>query len=222
MDFGMNFRCKFRLLAASSALFLAAWFGGAPHAGAQEAGNSLQSFLSYFGIKPNTADESIDYRPRAPLAVPPRLDLPQPKEAPRDPSWPKDQDAAAPRRAGFDSHTPAAQVRENPGSGGPAADSRQERGALPADGPRDECESSSGTALCLSTPWKMLKSVVNVFHPATPEPGPEPKRKYLTDPPPGYQRPVGGAKAASEPKEASSAASAPSAPAEISKTAIGN
>ncbi len=222
MNFGINFRRKFRLLAALPALFLSAWFGSAPQAGAQEAGNSFQSFLSYFGMKPNAGEESIDYRARAPLAVPPRLDLPQPKEAPRDPSWPKDPDAAAQRRAGLDSHTPAAQVRENSGSGGPAADSRQERGALPADGPRDECEASSGTALCLSTPWKMLKSVVNVFHPSTAEPGPEPKRKYLTDPPPGYQRPVGGAKAASEPKETPSAANAPAAPAENSKASIGN
>jgi hypothetical protein len=182
----------------AAALVFAGGLGGGQQACAQEASNPFKSFLSYFGIKPNADGDSIDYRARAPLAVPPRLDLPKPKEASRDPSWPKDPDADAQRRAALDSHTPVTQTPQNSGSGTSSAEPQQGRGALPADGPRDECEANSGTALCLSAPWKMLKSVVNVFHPDTVQPGPEPARKYLTEPPPGYQQPATIAKAAQE------------------------
>ena len=198
MNMGMNVWRGFSFFAATSALVVSAWLCNAPHACAQEASNSFKSFLSYFGMQPNAGDESIDYRARAPIAVPPRLDLPQPKAASRDPAWPKDPDAAAQRRAALDSHTPAAQAPANSGSVTPAADPQQGRGALPADGSRDECEAGSGPALCLSTPWKLLKSVVNSFHRDTVQPGPEPARKYLTEPPPGYQQPATIAKAAQE------------------------
>jgi hypothetical protein len=196
MNFKVRIWYRLRLIAAASALVLAGGLGNGQQAGAQEASNAFKSFLAYFGMRqPNADDESIDYRARAPLAVPPRLDLPKPKEAARDPSWPKDPDSAAQRRAALDAHTPVAQVPGNTGT--PAsAESQQGRGALPADGPRDECEAHSGMALCLSTPWKFLKSVGNVFHPV--QPGPEPARKFLTDPPPGYQQPANASKAAGE------------------------
>jgi hypothetical protein len=198
MNFGASIWYRLRLIAAACALVVAAGLGNGQQAAAQEAGNAFKSFLTYFGMRqPNANDESIDYRARAPLAVPPRFDLPKPKESARDPSWPKDPDAAAQRRAALDAHTPVAQVPGNTGT--PAsAESQQGRGGLPADGPRDECEANSGMALCLSTPWKFLKSVGNVFHPGTVQPGPEPARKFLTDPPPGYQQPAVASKAAGE------------------------
>ncbi|MCI0600658.1 MAG: hypothetical protein L0Y60_14270, partial [Beijerinckiaceae bacterium] len=74
------------------------------------------------------------------------------------------------------------------------------RGPLPEEGPPDECLANSGTAsLCLYTPWKMLKSVTNVFSSDTVEPGPEPARKFLTEPPSGYRQATGAAKATIEP-----------------------
>lgn len=224
MNSGMNVQRRFSLATASSVLVLSGWLGVGQHASAQEANNSFKSFLTYFGMQPNAGDESIDYRARAPLAVPPRLDLPQPRDASRDPSWPKDADPAAQHRAALDSHTPVAQVPGNSSSVTPSADSEHERGALPADGPRDECEASSGAAMCLSTPWKALKSFVNSFHSEAAQPGPEPKRKYLTDPPPGYQQPAAVAKPAPDPKETpnSAGAPAPAVPAQSSKASIGN
>jgi hypothetical protein len=198
MSLDMNVWRGFTFFVVTSALVVSAWLGNAPQACAQEANNSFKSFLSYFGMQPNAGDESIDYRARAPIAVPPRLDLPQPKAASRDPAWPKDPDAAAQRRAALDSHAPVAQAPANSGSVTPAADPEQGRGALTANGPRDDCEAGSGPALCLSTPWKLLKSMVNSIHPDTVQPGPEPARKFLTDPPPGYQQPAIAAKAAGE------------------------
>ncbi|MBO0733801.1 MAG: hypothetical protein J2P49_05685 [Methylocapsa sp.] len=161
-------------------------------ANAQEAASSFKTFLGYFGVRPDSG-ESIDYRARPPVVVPPRFDLPQPKEAASDPSWPRDPDIASERRAAVDSHTPvaksAADTQPGPQTG---------RDALPSDGPRDECEAGSGTAMCVTTPWKMLKSVTNVFHSEQAQPGPEPARKYLVEPPAGYRQPVNAAKAGAE------------------------
>ncbi len=186
MNFDAYIRCRFSFLAAMTALLCAGVLTGAPQARAQEAGKSL---LGFFGLQSNKDDESIDYRARAPIVVPPRLDLPKPEAAARDPSWPKDPDVAAERRAALDSHTPAAQVT-------PSA--QAEKGSLPAEGPPDECQ-ASGSALCLSTPWKILKSVTNGFTSSdTVQAGPEPVRKFLTEPPPGYRHPAGVANAANE------------------------
>ena len=184
MNFDAKVRRGFSLVAATSALLCAGGLAGAPQARAQEAAKSLLGFL---GVQSNKDDESIDYRARAPIVVPPRLDLQKPKEATRDPSWPQDPDVAAKRRAALDSHTPAAQGAPN---------SRAETGSLPAEGPPDECQASE-KAFCLSTPWKVLKSVTNGFTSSdTVQAGPEPVRKYLTEPPPGYRQPAAVAKAA--------------------------
>jgi hypothetical protein len=200
----MNFDAKvwrrFSLVAATSALLCAGGLASAPEARAQEATKSL---LGFFGLQSTKDDESIDYRTRAPIVVPPRLDLPKPKEATRDPSWPKDPDIAAQRRAALDSHTPAAQVTPN---------ARAEGDSLPAEGPPDECQ-ASGTALCLSTPWKVLKSVTNGFTSSdSVQPGPEPVRKYLTEPPPGYRQPAAVTKAATEAPKDKPEPSNPAAP----------
>jgi hypothetical protein len=193
---GMNFRYRFRLAAASAALFC---LGGLTEEGAsaQDAGSSTKSFLSYFGLQ-SGSDGSIDYRSRPPIVVPPRFDLPKPKEAARDSSWPQDPDIAAERRAALDSHTPVAQTPENARNGTSQTQSQEGQGAVPAEGPPDECETNSGTALCLSSTLKSLKSVTNVFHPETAQLGPEPARKYLTDPPSGYRRPTGDGKVGGE------------------------
>jgi hypothetical protein len=185
MNFDAKVRRRFSFVAATSALLFAGGLIGAPQVHAQEAAKSM---LGFFGLQSNKDDESIDYRVRAPIVVPPRLDLPKPKEATRDPSWPKNPDIGVERRAALDSHTPVAQVTPN---------TRAETGSLPAEGPPDECQ-ASGKALCLSSSLKALKSVTNVFHPETVQLGPEPVRKYLTDPPSGYRQPTGDGKVTGE------------------------
>jgi len=52
-----------------------------------------------------------------------------------------------------------------------------------------------------------LKSIVTGSHSDTVQPGPEPPRKYLTEPPPGYRQVTGVAKATIEaPKDQPDAA----------------
>jgi len=197
MNFDAKMRRRFSLAAAMSALLCAGGLTGVAQVRAQEA---AKSFLGFFGLQSNRDDESIDYRARAPIVVPPSRELPKPKEATRDPSWPKDPDLAAERRAALDSHTPAAQGAQSQGAGA---------NPLPAEGPPDECQ-ASGAALCLSTPWKVLKSVTNGFTSSDKvQAGPEPARKFLTEPPPGYRQPAADSKAAVEaPKDKSGPADA--------------
>ena len=78
---------------------------------------------------------------------------------------------------------------------------------MPSDGPPDECQAGAGTPICLYAPWKALKSMVTGFHSDTVEPGTEPERRYLTEPPPGYRKATGAAKATIEaPKDKPDAA----------------
>jgi hypothetical protein len=223
MNFDVNIRRRFSFAVATATLLSAGGFASIPQACAEDA-SSFKSFLGYFGVKSNNDEEAIDYHPRAPLVVPPRLDLRQPKEAARDPSWPKDPDIAAQRRAALDSHTPVAQTTANSRTGTSQTQTQQGSSALPAEGPPDECEASSGTALCLSTPWKALKSVANVFHSETIQPGPEPPRKYLIEPPPGYREPTSVAKATGEATKDKPDAAEPAAPvrSQRPKTSIEN
>jgi hypothetical protein len=185
-------------MAVAPILCVAAIASGAP-ARAQEDTNVFNSMLGFFGKQFDKEQESIDYRARAPIVVPPRTDLPPPKEAVRDPAWPKDPDIAAERRAALDSRRPAPQLTPNSRAEISQSELQRGRGPLPSDGPPDECQAGAGKALCLYTPWKVLKSFVTGFQSDTVQPGPEPPRRYLTEPPAGYRQATGGAKATIEP-----------------------
>lgn len=150
--------------------------------------NPVNSVLGFFGMQFDKDRESIDYRARAPLVVPPRLDLPKPKVAARDPSWPNDPDIAERRHAAAAAQRPAPQITPNTR----VEMSPQELAAgrtseTPKAGPPDDCQASAGTPLCLYTPWKVLTSMVGGA-PDKVDPGVEPDRRYLTEPPVGYRR----------------------------------
>jgi hypothetical protein len=195
MKFDILLRHRFGLAEAAAVLLSVAGFASATPARAAEDTNMFNSVLGFFGMQFDKEQDSIDYRARAPVVVPPSTDLPPPKKAVRGPAWPNDPDIAAERRAALDSRRPAPQVTPNSRVEMSQTELQQGRGPMPADGPPDECEAGAGTHLCLYTPWKVLKSVVNVFHSDTVQPGPEPPRKYLTEPPPGYRQATGVAKA---------------------------
>lgn len=182
-------------LAAGAAFFGFAAFSSAVPARAQEDTNPFNSMLGFFGMQFDKEQDAIDYRARAPIVVPPHMDLPPPKEAARDPSWPKDPDVYAERRAAMDSHRPAPQITPNTRTELTQAELQQGKGPMPTDGPPDECQASAGTPICLYAPWKAVKSIMAGFHPDTVQPGPEPDRRYLTEPPPGYRKPTAVAKA---------------------------
>lgn len=195
MNFGLGLRHGPRLAAVLFAgLGLGLAWGSAP-ARAFEDTNTFNSMLGFFGMQFDKDEATIDYRARPPLVVPPRFDLPPPKEAKRDPAWPNDPDVAAERRAALESQRPAPQITPNTKVEMSQRELEQKKSQLPSDGPPDECQASAGTPICLYAPWKALKSIVTGFRSDTVVPGPEPPRKYLTEPPPGYRQATGIAKA---------------------------
>jgi hypothetical protein len=198
MTLGMVGRLGLCSAVASTAFLLVSVVNGATPAWAEEGTNTVNSVLGFFGMRFDKDDTSIDYHARPPLVVPPRLDLPQPKAAARDPSWPKDPDVAAERRAALQAQRPVPQIAPSSGGENGQVELQQHKSALPSDGPPDECQAGSGPALCLSTPWKALSSIVTGLHSDTAPTGPEPARKFLTEPPPGYRQATGAAKAAAE------------------------
>jgi hypothetical protein len=185
--------------AAVAALLTLAAFSSAAPARAQEDTNMFNSVLGFVGMQFDKEQDSIDYRARAPIVVPPRTDLPPPKEAVGDPAWPKDPDVVEERRKAMDSRRPAPQITPNRRVEMTQTELQQGKGPMPTDGPPDECQAGAGTPICLYAPWKALKSMVTGFHSDTVQPGPEPERRYLTEPPPGYRKVTGVAKATIEP-----------------------
>lgn len=154
----------------------------------QEDTNTFNSMLGFFGLQFDKEDEAIDYRARAPLVVPPdRSTLPEPKEAKHSPNWPKDPDVAERRRAALDSRRPAPI---------PSPNSRPELSPQELEGgqggsantkPGDDCQATSGTWACLYAPWKLLETAFGGGKSDKVEPGVEPPRRYLTEPPLGYR-----------------------------------
>jgi hypothetical protein len=154
----------------------------------QEDTNTFNSMLGFFGLQFDKEEEAIDYHARPPLVVPPdRQTLPEPKEASHAPNWPKDPDAAERRRAALDSKRPAPI---------PSPNSRVELSPQELEGgqggsvntkPADECQATSGTWSCIYAPWKLLETAFGGGKSDKVEPGVEPPRRYLTEPPLGYR-----------------------------------
>jgi hypothetical protein len=204
--------------AAAPALCLTAVFAAAALMGAsparaqapQEDTNPVNSVLGFFGMQFDKDKEDIDDRARPPLVVPPRLDLPAPKQVAHNPDWPKDADVEERRHAAAAAQRPAPQITPNTRVEMSANELQSTRGDLPKEGPPDECQVSAGTPICLYTPWQILQSVTGLGggKPNSVEVGDaEPGRTYLTEPPSGYRKPTGTATATIEaPKEAPDAA----------------
>jgi hypothetical protein len=165
----------------------------------QEDTNPVNSMLGFFGMQFDKDKEDIDYRARAPLVIPPRLDLPAPKQAARGADWPKDPQIEERRHAAVAAQRPAPQITPNTRVEMSAAELQAQRHAdAPAAGPPDDCQAGAGTPICLYTPWKLLQSFGSPSQINTADIGVEPPRKYLTEPPPGYRKPTAAASATIE------------------------
>ncbi len=202
-------RARHQAPAASGLLVLAvstvAILGSAAPAWTEEAANPLTSMFGLFGAPPPDKDqEAIDYRPRAPLVVPPSRDLPAPKQAVRDPAWPKEPDAAARRKAALDSRRPAPGAASSPVAE-PEPQGSQAKAAEPAKSDENEGEcllNGTGPQSCFQAPWKLLVSTFGGGGSAdAAKPGVEPARKVLTEPPAGYRTATVVPKSESKPDE---------------------
>lgn len=165
----------------SAALVIGASMCTVP-ASAQDAKGGLEGMLSHFGVKVEKDEEAIDYRPRAPLVVPPSRNLPAPQEAVRDPAWPKDPGIDAQRRAALDSRRPAPQA--NPPSRPEPAPKEQQAGPAKPDEHEGECLlNDTGPRSCL----RVFRTFFGADEADKPKSGEEPTRKLLTEPPAGYR-----------------------------------
>ena len=200
------------VLLAAAAMFAFGLMGGTPARALDDGqesvldsvlglGKSLLGFTDDEDAKPR-----IDYRERAPIVVPPKMQLREPMApvAQRNAAWPVDQDlakqraavaaAAKPRGNNVDADPLPARDLQRYGRIAPTPRG-QERGGCTAD----------GDLLC--NPYEYWTKTANIRGPADTSKdivaGAEPKRAHLSDPPTGYRRPTKSVKATFEPKDTS-------------------
>jgi hypothetical protein len=199
MVFG-RFHLRMAGIAASAAL-LAGSLSVMPAQAAEDT-NTFNSFLGFFGMQfDKEQEDSIDYRARAPLVVPPKLDLPPPQSADaRHPAdWPTDPDVYARRKAQADSHRPAPQITPNTRPEMTKDQLLANRGEMVVDEtPSDSsCSALGGSSLCAGSAWKYVTEKMGISKKEDEKvvlSGSEPPRKYLTEPPPGYRVPTANTK----------------------------
>jgi len=191
-------RRKFGLLSGMSAVVFAA-VSALPVQAAEDT-NTFNSFLGFFGMQADKDQDSIDYRARAPLVIPPKMELPPPQSASagRPADWPTDPDVIARRKALADSHRPAPQITPNTR---PEMTKDQllagRTDTVVDDTPGDGCSALAGTSLCAGSPWQYVREKMGLAKKEdekTVLSGVEPPRKYLTEPPPGYRVPTANTK----------------------------
>jgi hypothetical protein len=167
----------------------------------------------------NMDNRGIDYRERSPLVVPPTLDLPPPSSAAGEgqiANWPKDPDERARRAviatkkknappparvrvtAGGDGQqaqpiniAPPVEEAPAPGTTRPAYASDRNGTALTDPVYDKPGDLFSGGAAALSD-WSGVSNLFGGGKTVPVEPGTEPARTALTQPPAGYQTPAAG------------------------------
>ena len=172
-------------------------------------GSAWEAVMGMFGLNDKKEVPFINYRERAPLVLPPRTDLRQPKPAAaaRAPNWPQDQEivASKKRAAELRTRTP----RDETGMELVSARDLKATGRISA---ADRIENPSPAAnpcsMDLDSPykcdpgtyWKNL--AVKSEGPQKGElvAGVEPERKYLTQPPKGYLKATRNVKPTFEPR----------------------
>ena len=174
--------------ALATALALA-WM---PAAQAEE-GVFFKDLLGNMGLigkdRPN-----IEYRERAPLVVPPRLDLREPaavSAAARNPQWPNDPDVVDRRRRDAESRIPVTEterrrLEQNPTLSISEIRSGRRPGAEVSTTPVARDNSARAET---SVHPDQLRAKSRTAEEAS---GPEPTRRALTQPPTGFRAPAGG------------------------------
>ena len=155
----------------------------------------LNTVLGFVGIDQEKGRDTIDYRERAPLVLPPKYELPAPSRgADRNGQWPNDPDVAARRRAASDARRPAPQQGLSNSGLLSQQELRAGRGGRADANTQSDCMPGSNNPACLYTPWEQLKAKKEAESDVVVS-GQEPGRNYLTEPPSGYRKPTKTVKA---------------------------
>lgn len=156
----------------------------------------IDNVMRGMGAQGGMEHRGIDYRERAPLVVPPNLDLPPPVNAKSEvnvPNWPKDADEArrkAARTANkkakavpwYEAARPLSPEELNKGKTAATTSSSNEHIEPGPSGPTLMSPSELGFKAKLSTIFGGNKAETTPFNG-------EPPRQELTQPPAGYQTP---------------------------------
>ncbi len=189
-----------RRLAVSAACVLWLGLAAAPaRAGDDGAAPIWVGLGSIFGFGGDDAQDPIEYRDRARIVLPPKVELPAPAVASTqgNVAWPVDPDVEKRRKekAEKDKYVfipwrkRASPLSEHGGVVTVSATAGQPPGQRPCTkGPGENCETRPSPSLN----WNPL-TWVGLEKKAPTVLGPEPDRDWLTDPPKGYREPAEGA-----------------------------
>ncbi len=136
----------------------------------------------------------LDYRPRPPLVIPPKMELPKPidKTVAKSPQWPNDPDVAAQRAAAEARRKPVEKTID----GRPLSIDEMRAGRVAGAGvptaPAEPVAPKNMSAWIPPTEMKLIEEKLKMAKAAEYGPGQEPPRQWLTDPPKGYRKAVEG------------------------------
>jgi hypothetical protein len=181
-------------IARLGALLGAAALAAATGAAAQE-GMFAKDLFASMGLIPKERP-NIDYRERAPLVLPPRMDLRDPADPKgviaANPQWPNDPDVAAARRRDADARTPVTaterrRVEQNPTLGIEDIRAGRRAGAGVPDGPVVRRGDNVRETTWIH-PDQLRREGVKKDEPLSSME--EPERRDLTQPPTGLRKPT--------------------------------
>lgn len=189
-------RFTLKVLAFVPAMGLAAALG-APSARAQS--STIDSLMTIMGLKSSEEAPDIEYRERAPLVVPPKMQLRPPEEpaAKRTAAWPNDPDVQRRKTREAEARVPKTEqdsyrLDKNPRLSVDEIRAGRREGANVNKTPKPVYGDNSREEIWL-TPDQMRASNHKVEPDKVLAVGVEPDRRYLTDPPSGYRKPSANA-----------------------------
>lgn len=158
--------------------------------------NMFDSLSSLLGMGADRKAPDIDYRERAPLVLPPKMQLRQPgtRAETRDANWPQDPDVLRRQKEAEQAKLPLKfysdkndmQMRKQDLMGGRASVGQTYTpGAINQDGCR---YTSDGTCLWVSPDVLRSTGIKEDKTKVTGKVGEEPQRNWLTEPPKGYRK----------------------------------
>ncbi|MDX7952532.1 hypothetical protein P7D22_15285 [Lichenihabitans sp. Uapishka_5] len=155
----------------------------------------FSSVVGAIGITKSDPTPEIDYRERAPLVLPPRMDLPRPSaEIAHPASWPTDPDVTRRNRAAADGRAPMANILGNTRDTLNKDEMMSGRSSGEPEAVRARnCGQDGNNRACLMMTPEQLQAESDHYERSNPdtkrdkvEAGVEPDRVYLTQPPKGY------------------------------------
>ncbi len=151
---------------------------------------SVKGLLNFgFGLETQEPEAEIDYRQRAPLVLPPRSGLPQPRaQTEKLAAWPQDPDVVRRREAAERAKTPRGLYKRDELSKRELMSGRVATNpARPGQDPEKFGCRGTGDGCIWLHPDVLRSTGVKKDEPAVVV-GQEPSRDWLTEPPKGYRR----------------------------------